>query len=102
MQAARPALSHLFIYYKVNAGLDAGSTEASVRSMQASLARRTGIQGRLFVREDADTTWMEVYPPAPDPVAFMQALNEEVERAGLCLLLANGSQRHLEPFIECA
>lgn len=102
MQAARPALSHLFIYYKVNAGLDASGVKARVRSMQASLAHRTGIQGRLFVREDAGTTWMEVYPPAPDPAAFMQALNEEVERAGLPLLLADGNQRHIETFIECA
>jgi DNA-binding transcriptional regulator YdaS (Cro superfamily) len=68
--------------------------------MLPALARETGVQGRLLRRSEDATTWMEVYEGVTDCAAFERALAAAVERHDLRQLLAPGTQRHVECFIE--
>jgi hypothetical protein len=72
----------IYIYYRVQ--VDA-STEllARVRAAQSTLARETGVQGRLLRRADDASTWMEVYEPVSDHAAFMRALERALDQAGV-------------------
>lgn len=92
--------THYFIYYRVRA--DATRARATVRSMQASLATRTGVAGRLLERCGDGATWMEIYESVTDPAAFEAALASEIEAHKLAALIEPGSTRHLERFVECA
>jgi hypothetical protein len=95
---ARP--THYFIYYRLRA--DAARARATVRAMQASLAARTGVTGRLLERCGDGATWMEIYESVADPAAFEAALESEIETHKLAALIEPGSARHLERFVECA
>lgn len=95
---ARP--THYFIYYRVRA--DGVRARATVQAMQASLATRTGVAGRLLERCGDDATWMEIYESVADPAAFEAALGSEIEAHKLAALIEPGSTRHLERFVECA
>ncbi len=99
--AALPPV-HCYIYYRLRADLDPQLAQASICAMQASLAQRTGVHGRLLRRaEDADT-WMEAYEGVETWPQFAVALDEEVAAHRIGELLEPGGARHLERFIALA
>lgn len=91
-----------YVYYRIAATLDCSAAAARVRRMQASLARRTGVHGRLLRRADDAGTWMECYENVPAWPAFATALAEEVAAHRLDELLDTSAARHLERFVELA
>ncbi len=92
---------HYFVYYRVRDDIDADDAHATVRAMQAALARRTGVEGRLMVQVHDDITWMEIYPGIDHPEAFEAALEEAATAHDVAALVAPGAARHLERFTEC-
>jgi Domain of unknown function (DUF4936) len=85
-----------YVYYR-SAAAPAAVREAVV-AMQASLARATGVHGRLLRRVEDDGTWMEIYETVADPERFERALAVAAADAGLEALLAPGATRHVERF----
>lgn len=88
----------LFIYYRVD---DVAAALPRVHAMQAALAARSGIHGRLMRRRDDDTTLMEIYPGIADALVFEALLAEEVAAHSLESLVSPGAARHTERF-TCA
>jgi hypothetical protein len=84
------------VYYR-SAAAPAAVREAVV-AMQASLARATGVQGRLLRRLENDGTWMEIYESVADPERFERELADAAASARLEALLAPGAIRHIERF----
>lgn len=95
---ADPLPVDLYIYYRV---IDTAEAVARVRALQAAVAARSGVRGRLMRRRDEDATLMEIYPAVLDPAAFEAVLEEEVASHGLAELIEPGTARHVERFI-CA
>lgn len=91
-----------YVYYRVGASADARALAARVRAMQAALARRTGVRGRLLRRADDASTWMECYDRVPAWPAFAAALDEEVAAHGLAEVPGGAGMRQLERFVELA
>jgi len=87
-----------YIYYR--AGAAASEVRAAVTAMQAALARDTGVRGRLLHRRDDATTWMEVYEGVTDGPRFERALAAALDEFGVPALLAPGTDRHVEHFVE--
>ena len=87
-----------FIYYRVAATSE--QVRASVAAMQAVLARDTNVQGRLLHRRDDMTTWMEVYEGVEDSEGFERELALAVEQFAARGLLAPGTDRHVECFVD--
>ncbi len=92
---------HYYIYYRIRNAIDADDAQASVRAMQAALAKRTGVTGRLLRRAHDTMTWMEIYEGVTDPNAFEAALRAETESHRLDALVDTGGVRHIERFSEC-
>jgi len=96
------SVASYYIYYRVRADTEREDAHATVRAMQAAIARRTGVHGRLLERAGDDVTWMEIYESVADPAAFEAALRTETEAHQVTDLVEPGSARHLERFVECA
>jgi hypothetical protein len=88
-----------FIYYRVTAD-QLERLAAAVSEMQKQIAAATGIRGRLLRKDDASNTWMEIYEGISDPVGFESAMQHAVAQARFDGLLAAGSQRHVERFVD--
>jgi hypothetical protein len=86
-----------FIYYRSTR--PEADLRAAVGTMQAALARETGVAGRLMRRADDPATWMEVYEPVRDPAGFERSLAAAVERFEVDRLLAADARRHVERFV---
>lgn len=93
---------HCYIYYRVRAELDPQLVQASVCAMQATLARRTGVRGRLLRRVEDCSTWMEYYEGVASWPEFAAALDEELAAQRIAELLEPGGARHLERFVAMA
>lgn len=93
-------LTHVYLYYRIRPEQDVEIARASVAAMQAAVAGRTGVQGRLMQRADDATTWMEVYEDVGDRADFMIALEAETAAHRLAALVDEGGARHVECFIE--
>lgn len=88
-------MTSIFVYYRV-APRDWHEAEFLVRAMQARLACRTGIQGRLLKKQQEPGLWMEVYDSIPQPAKFERHLaGVEVE---LDIDMFLDSPRHREVF----
>ncbi len=85
-----------YVYYRSAAA--PAAVRAAVIAMQASLARATGVQGRLLRRVEEDGTWMEIYEGVTDPERFERELAAATAGARLEALLAPGATRHVERF----
>jgi hypothetical protein len=88
-----------YVWYKV-ADADDCELEQAVRGMQARLACRTGVAGRLLKRREAPNTWMEVYEAVAEPVVFERELQALVDQFDIEVRLSD--RRHVECFIETA
>jgi len=91
--------ANYYVWYTVERD-DAHELEQAVRSMQARLACRTGVVGRLLKRREAPDTWMEVYEKVTDPGAFEPALASLVDQYDIEVRLRD--RRHTECFVEPA
>jgi hypothetical protein len=85
-----------YVYYR-SAAAPAAVREAVI-AMQVTLARATGVQGRLLRRVEDDGTWMEIYESVADPERFERELAAAAAGARLETLLAPGATRHVERF----
>lgn len=93
-----PVPVDLYVYYKLR-DEDRANALLAARAMQARLAARWGIAGRLKHRTGAEpglSTWMEVY--AAVPAGFQNSLQAEADAAGLAALAVGG--RHAEVFMD--
>lgn len=93
MPARAPA--HIYVYYRVAA--DTAAARATVDAFLAAVAAATGVAGRLLARCDDAATWMEVYEPVDDALAFQRCL-EALERAHAVAGVAVDGARHAECF----
>ncbi len=88
-----------YIYYRVPAE-NAARARAAVSTIQRELSDIIGIGGRLLRRRDDQTTWMEIYENVADAERFEAELGGLVERHGFAALLAPGSARKREVFLD--
>ena len=88
-------MTSIFIYYRV-AARDWHETETLVRSMQARLACRTGIRGRLLKKQQEPGLWMEIYESVPQTAKFERHLAEVEAEFDIDMFLE--SPRHREIF----
>lgn len=86
-----------FIWYRL--GGEAAAARAAVTAMMLDIAADCGIAGRLLVRADDASTWMEIYEAVDDPPAFEAALARALERHAVAGLARDG--RHVERFVAC-
>jgi hypothetical protein len=84
-----------FIWYEV-AG-DPVRARAAVDALMADVARTTGIRGRLHVRCDRPTTWMEIYADVADAAGFEDEIAAAVKRHDV--MQHTGGTRHVEAFV---
>ena len=95
MRCVRPArLQHVYVWYRL-AG-DAASARAAITEMMLDVAAETGVAGRLFVRTDDPSTWMEVYEDIDNRMEFDTALAQSTA-AHAVATFADG-ERHVEWF----
>ena len=88
--------AHYYVWYRVRDDA-AAEAETAVRALQARLACRTGIAGRLLKKRDAPETWMDIYEGVAEPQGFERQMQELVERYDVEMFLEGG--RHVECFI---
>ena len=85
-----------YIYYRVD-DQHVAEAETLVRSMQARLACRSGVAGRLLKKRDEAGLWMEVYEGVAEPERFERLLEQAVDEFDLAMLLDGA--RHTECFL---
>lgn len=85
----------VFIYYRV-AERDRAEAEPLVRSMQARLACRTGIAGRLLKKRGEPGLWMEVYESVPRAEEFERQLARLEDEFDIAMFI--DGPRHREVF----
>lgn len=85
-----------YIYYRVDAK-NADEAETLVRSMQARLACRSGIRGKLLKKRDEPGLWMEIYEDVEEPERFERLLDQAVDEFDLAMFLEG--PRHAECFL---
>jgi hypothetical protein len=79
-------LNHYYIYYRVS-DKEADEAETLVRSMQARLACRSGISGRLLKKREEPVLWMEVYEDVAEPGRFERLLDQAVDEFDLAMFI---------------
>ena len=85
----------VFIYYRV-AERDRDEAETMIRAMQAQLACRSGIAGRLLKKRDEPGLWMEVYEPIAQSEAFERQLALLEDEFNIAMFI--DGTRHREVF----
>ena len=84
-----------FVWYEI-AG-DPQRARAAIDSLMADVARTTGIRGRLHVRRDLPTTWMEIYADVADAAGFEEELAAAAKRHDVAQHISGA--RHVETFV---
>lgn len=92
------SLHNFYIYYRVRAE-ETERAETAVNALMDEVAARTGIHGRLMLRADDPTTWMEVYEHVAEPEAFREVLEAATQASGLTDLMQD-ARRHIEHFCQ--
>jgi len=91
-----PGASHYYIWYRVTG--DPAAARAAVAALLRDVLGATGIAGRVLVRRDDATTWMEVYEDVADVEGFDRALAAGVAHHAVAGY-AEGRTRHTEAFV---
>ena len=91
-----PMLVSYYVWYRI-AG-DPANARLGIAALLAAVAARGGVPGRLMVRRDDPSTWMEVYENVEDDAGFERALAACVEDLGAARWAENGA-RHTEAFV---
>ncbi|MEW6131930.1 MAG: DUF4936 family protein [Pseudomonadota bacterium] len=86
-----------YIYYRVSEK-NAEEAELLVRSMQARLACRSGIGGKLLKKRDEPALWMEIYEGVSEPERFERQLDQTADEFDLAMFLDGA--RHVECFLD--
>lgn len=73
---------HYYIYYRVSEK-DAAEAGLLIRAMQARLACRSGVTGRLLKKRDDPGLWMEIYEGVSDSDGFERLLGQLVDEYDL-------------------
>ncbi|MCW5627108.1 MAG: DUF4936 family protein [Burkholderiales bacterium] len=89
--------THFYIYYRIDAP-QAAVARRAIATLFDRLRHATGIAGRLQIKCDEPTLWMEIYTDVTDPDGFEQHLTRCAADSGLPDLLAPGSRRRIERF----
>lgn len=89
-------MNHYYIYYRVSEK-NAAEAELLVRAMQARLACRSGVAGRLLKKRDEPGLWMEVYEGVSEPRGFERLLDQAVDEFDLAMFVEGA--RKMECFI---
>lgn len=89
----------LYAYYRINPQRR-DALRAAVDALFLAAARAYGAQGRWMRRRDDPTTYLEVYAEVENVDALAAFLRRECERSGFARLLAEGSVRHEEIFVD--
>ncbi len=90
------ATVHYYVWYRI--GGDPAPVRAAVNAVLHDVALACAVTGRVLVRRDDPSTWMEIWEPVTDPAGFEDALQAAVARHGLAGLLAG--ERHVERFVD--
>ena len=77
-----------------------GATRRAVMTLFEELRATAGVSGRLARRLDDATTWMEIYEPVADMGFFKSLLESRAQLHQLDLLVAEGSHRNIEIFVQ--
>ena len=82
------------------AGFDArrSKARAAVNALMQDVALRAGVIGRLMLRRDDPTTWMEIYENVVDTVLFDAVLADATVRSGIAASAGEG--RRIERFAD--
>lgn len=87
---------HFYVWYHATG--DGAATHVAIAAMMAEVSRRTGVPGRLLVRRDKPSTWMEIYEGVNDVAMFERELSVAVARHGIACIDGLGD-RHVEAFV---
>lgn len=88
-----------FIYYRLRPEA-AEAARTGVNAIFAAVHAATGVSGRLLSKRDEAQLWMEIYEPVVAAETFERTLQQAVDQVGFERLLAPGSARKLECFID--
>lgn len=89
---------NIYVYYRVGPEV-ADALRRSLANMQRSIARASGITGKILTSADEPLLWMEVYEAVVDRAAFMGLLQQAADASGVTDLLPP-SARHVETFLN--
>ena len=99
MHCSKPVrVQQVYVWYKL-AG-DSALAHAAVTGMMLDIAAETGVAGRLFVRTDDPSTWMEVYEDVDDRAGFERVLAAATAAHAVAGYADGG--RHVECFCPMA
>lgn len=99
MRCSTPLLlQNVYVWYRL-AG-DSACARAAITEMMLDIAADTGVAGRLFVRSDDPSTWMEVYEDIDDRAEFERTLAEATAAHDVTAYADGG--RHVECFCPVA
>lgn len=90
-------MNHYYIYYRV-AERDWPEAAQQVRGLQARLACRIGVKGRMLQKRGEPGLWMEIYEHVTDAARFERALAQLEDEFDLAPYI--DGVRHLECFQE--
>jgi len=88
-----------YVYYRI-AGENAAAARRAVMDLFEELRISTGISGRLARSRDDPVMWMEIYERVAEVGNFENALRSGEARLDLDKLVAAGSARKTEVFIN--
>jgi hypothetical protein len=87
-------LKSIFIYYRVK-DRDQGEAESLIRSMQARLACRSGVAGRLLKKRSQPGLWMEIYEPVTQLQVFERLLGQLEDEFGVAMFIDGDRNREI-------
>ena len=87
---------HYYVWYRVLG--NHAEAQRIIAALQNDVAARTAIRGRVLIRRDDPTTWMEIYEHVRAPGTFEPTLAAAAERHG-AVGIAHDRARHVEAFI---
>ncbi|MCC7218009.1 MAG: DUF4936 family protein [Burkholderiales bacterium] len=88
--------THYYIWYRI--GGDPAKARAAVNALMQDVALHAGVIGRLMLRRDDPTTWMEIYENVVDTALFDSVLADATVRSGIAASAGEG--RRIERFAD--
>lgn len=87
---------HYYVWYRVHG--NHADAQRVIAALQDDVAACTAVRGRVLVRRDDPTTWMEIYEGVTAPDDFERALADAVVRHAAAGI-ADAGARHVEAFV---
>lgn len=88
--------THYYIWYRVTG--DRARARSCVNALMHDVALHAGVIGKLLMRRDDPSTWMEIYEHVVDTARFETVLAEATARSGITACAQDG--RHVERFAD--